>query len=67
MVNGSTALLGSEYLCGTGTITRTSKFNKLTLAYTSGTSNVGQFSCSITLNCDCGWSVNVRNIIFKSI
>lgn len=61
MTDGSTELLGSEYLCGSGSITRTSKFNKLTLAHTSGSKNVGQYSCSITLNCDCGWSVKVND------
>ncbi|XP_063709288.1 venom serine protease-like [Culicoides brevitarsis] len=60
MRNGSTELLGSEFLCGTGTITRTSRFNKLTLAYTSASKNVGQFSCSISTNCDCGWSVKSK-------
>lgn len=65
MSDGSTEILGSEYLCGTGNITRTSKFNNLTLAYTSGSKNVGQFSCSISLNCDCGWSVKVSYFILE--
>ncbi|XP_063695471.1 venom serine protease-like [Culicoides brevitarsis] len=60
MKDGSKELLGSEYLCGSGKVSRTSKFNRLTLAYTSGTRNVGQFTCRISLNCDCGWSVNSK-------
>uniref|UniRef100_A0A336M6B5 CSON012467 protein n=1 Tax=Culicoides sonorensis TaxID=179676 RepID=A0A336M6B5_CULSO len=60
MRDGSKELLGSEYLCGTGSVQRTSRFNKLTLAYTSGSYNTGSFTCSLTLNCDCGWSVSSK-------
>ncbi|XP_063709015.1 venom serine protease-like [Culicoides brevitarsis] len=59
MKNGSTDLMGSEIICGKGKITRTSRFNELTLAYKSEI-NTGKFSCSITTNCDCGWSVKSK-------
>ncbi|XP_063709016.1 uncharacterized protein LOC134837564 [Culicoides brevitarsis] len=59
MKNGSTDLLGSEIICGKGKITRTSRFNELTLVYKSEI-NSGKFSCSITTNCDCGWSVKSK-------
>ncbi|XP_063698057.1 venom serine protease-like [Culicoides brevitarsis] len=55
-------LLGAEYLCGMGTVTRTSLFNRMIIAYTStSTTTAGYFSClvSVAANpaaCDCGWS-----------
>lgn len=53
------SLIGGEYLCGNGNIVRNSLFNTMILAYTSDTYNTGRFSCQISLNCDCGWSIDV--------
>lgn len=58
-------LLGAEYLCGTGSVTRVSLFNRLIIAYTStSTQSAGYFSCYVSVSanpasCDCGWSRSV--------
>lgn len=58
-------LLGSEYLCGFGNVTRVSLFNRLIVAYTSTSTQIGgYFTCTVTVPanpapCDCGWSRNV--------
>lgn len=58
-------LLGSEYFCGTGSVSRMSIFNKAVLAYTSSSRVLGgYFSCVVTATstqapCDCGWSKTV--------
>ncbi|XP_001657964.2 venom serine protease [Aedes aegypti] len=57
---GFSSLVGSEYFCGKGSISRNSLFNKMMIAYTSSSNtNGGTFNCRIKVvkqDCDCGWS-----------
>uniref|UniRef100_A0A336MT45 CSON006685 protein n=1 Tax=Culicoides sonorensis TaxID=179676 RepID=A0A336MT45_CULSO len=59
-------LLGAEYFCGTGSVTRVSLFNRLIIAYTStSTQSAGYFSCFVSVSateasCDCGWARNQK-------
>lgn len=57
---GFPSLVGSEYFCGKGSISRNSIFNKMMIAYTSSSATYGgTFSCRIQVvkqDCDCGWS-----------
>ncbi|XP_055625773.1 venom serine protease-like [Toxorhynchites rutilus septentrionalis] len=56
---GLPSLVGSEFFCGTGTLTRESLFNKMMIAYTSSSTNSGgSFNCRVKTqpqSCDCGW------------
>lgn len=58
-------LLGAEYFCGSGSVTRVSLFNRLIIAYTStSTQSAGYFSCVVSVSanpasCDCGWARSV--------
>lgn len=57
---GISSLVGSEFFCGAGTLTRESLFNKMMIAYTSSSTNGGgSFNCRVKVQpqgCDCGWS-----------
>lgn len=63
-LDGSEPADGSRAICGTGTLNRTSTFNKLLLAYASTKQSPGgRVYCKITLQrdqCDCGWSSKSR-------
>lgn len=60
---GEKSLARAEYFCGSGTVTKTSLFNSITIAYTSNSANyAGSFRCDVRTyqtTCDCGWSVTV--------
>lgn len=66
---GEKSLARAEFFCGTGTVTRTSLFNSMSIAYTSNSANyAGRWRCDIrtyqTSTCDCGWSVTVCLIFY---
>lgn len=69
---GEKSLTRAEYFCGSGTVTKTSMFNSITIAYSSSpyTSSSGTFACTVRtykVACDCGWSVNVGYSKFLAI